>query len=324
MESLTDMVFSQGSLLELNIGKWSGELKATPADLGFDKNSRDNLQHVSLGTVHLIDPKALHNLNVKESEVRAFFYRNSNRFPVGGSRFLFSKRLQTVTSELLKIRAEWNLLVADLVSKYPALRDAQASVLKKNLDALYINKNQEETKLLALARIAASYPTEAEITQRCYIRWNTYHIKSGAVGQANQGVSDELDAQLRDWVLESSHEEHVSLGDVAKNVLELLRKNNHLTSKNVRPLAHSIENFEANSFLLGSGAHSLIQKLRYYFVISPGGAVDAKLTAERLKGPEVEALFESIAGLADRDVADNHVKVSLAKLGTPYQRLLSL
>jgi len=323
---IVNAVFSNGTLMNLQVGKWSGTKRMRPTDLLLD-DARINEDRLNLGFKRLLPVEDFKKFTKIEGEARAYLYSHSLDFPIAGARFVSYKALKAILDKVREFKERYNRVADDLISRYDLVKSNQLTALDEESDKLIEGELKkvytkpeservlryqelEEWRKLQRRKHESAYPAILSLREKFYFGWQTFEIKpsSGAIteieAEAALEAREKLNADLTSWVKSASIEMHQVLGNAAKNCLEQMKKHGKVNPKNLKPLIKAFESFKAMDFTGKSEFHDKIERIRKEFLGDGGvetGAVNVNSTDTSKRS--FTELVEEVAKLASDDVA---------------------
>lgn len=150
-------IFTDGVLLDLDIGYWRGWTKLNADDL--DKEEKDILDVFALGKKRMLRNQDFSNFTVVESRARSLLQRFSYPFMLSTVRFVPFTTLKEMLEELEILKKGFNDYTDLFLIEYDGMRE--------NFLSLYTQlRNKLEGK----------YPTLDELQYKYYFRWTLMEI----------------------------------------------------------------------------------------------------------------------------------------------------
>jgi hypothetical protein len=132
-ENIEDVLFKQGILFDLDIGRWAAHKKLDKDDL-FLQQINPNAFH--LGHKKLMPKESIEKIQKIESAARSALMACSADFPIAGARFVRYPVLENLQNKLLDLKSKYHDEVAQFLKNYPELRAKQMEVLNEQADIL--------------------------------------------------------------------------------------------------------------------------------------------------------------------------------------------
>lgn len=361
-EQVISALWSQGTLIDLGIGRSTFQKKLNETDLGL-KGMNKGAYH--FGHKKLLPENALENLISIESEARSFLDTRSLKFPLSGARFVYYRTLKEVLDRLESCRSRWDAEVQTLIANFESLKQTQLQVLDDEATKIMSMKLSEiplpgpEDDLVAKAKMLKFkedkkaeweawlstqkhshrllYPLPEELPGMFRFGWRMFKISAvdglSAMSAMEKDTlleaQDKLKAEMKQWVKESATALHRSLGEAAANAKQLLEKQGKLNPKNLKPLFDSFEVFKAVDFTGSSDFHNKVEAIRQKFVIQrSGGGLDLEKTAAGINDTatgmqEFKEMLNTLSDLAVSGVAEAAGLSSLSKVGE-FRRIIEM
>lgn len=348
-ESITDVLFNKGTLIDLHVGKPTFQKKLRQADILATNIDEDVIY---LGHKKLLPPSATKELTTLEGRGRMALADRSLPFPIEGTRFVHIRTLPDVLTQLSAIRDEWNEEVGKLVLKYPELVekqliefDTQCKQLRKNellkfTDPKELEKKEKELdQWMELQRInnRMMYPDRAALPALFKFQWRMFKI-SPADGFAELDKASQEDLahaqvqlkqELRNWVKEASADIHRTLGEAAANAASILASSGKLNARSIKPLFDAFDTFSSVDFAGSSDFRRVIDDIRKRFgQNNRDGLLNYSRTADAVNESDVgkqafTALLKNVAALAEDTVAAEAGIKAVAQAGE-FGRVLDI
>jgi hypothetical protein len=185
-------LFSEGVLVDLDVGFWSGQKKLAAKDLGLDEKELPEV--FSLGRKRLVPTEALGEIRRIESRAREAVEQNSHKFPIGGAQFVPIKRFVTLAAALDGLKAEFDREADAFCKGYQKFQDEVRPEYGKAADLAYeIHKDRHGGRLSRadftanfVAALEAAYPSPVGLRERFHFTWSVFEISmpgSSATGR---------------------------------------------------------------------------------------------------------------------------------------------
>lgn len=320
-----EVLFNQGVLMHLYVGKWTGNRKLRQKDLLLDGVNPDVIY---VGHKKLLPKEAQARLTYIEGQARHYLDQHSLDFPIGKAKYIYYRALTKVIQRLREFKTEWDAAVRDLIVGYPEFQrqqlerlDAQSHLLaEQELEKTAPDKRRE--RALALRQWEEEqakanrelYPTATELQKMYAFEWRLFRVSAlDTVDQMSLlEQNDLIEAQesvkrdLQSWVRDASQQIHQTLGEACRNAHRMLEENGRLTPRNLRPLFDAFEAFQSVSFSEGSQFQQSIDRIRQrYLTPDPSGSADFQRTADAVNNSpdELAQLLGTLSTLAVDQVA---------------------
>lgn len=313
--TLSEELFARGALMGLHIGRWTAIKKMSSNDMLLEENEVDS-DVIYLGHKKLLPKAATKPLVELEGRARVTLASRSMEFPIAGARFVTYASLPDVVARLSAIKDQWNLEVANLVQKYPALREQQLVMLDRQAQQ-FVNeelkkvdtetqsyKERQEQLIVWLAEQKKMnqnfYPKVEDLRKKFDFTWRMFTISAlEGINELDvvevQEAQERLRADLQDWVRSATASMHKVLGEAAANAKDLLQKNGKLTPRNLTPLFNAFESFISVDFTGKSTFQATIQEIKSKFLVAkPDGTYDMLKVAEGLSNDQRRAEFDGL------------------------------
>lgn len=337
---IEDVLFKQGILFDLDIGRWAAIKKLDKEDLNL---SSINPNAFHLGHKKLMPKETIDKVTEIESKARSTLMACSSDFPIAGARFVRYPVLEPLLLKLGELKIKFFAEVKDLLDNYPILRAKQLSILNAQSEDI-ANAKKTELKLVSpealgevdvwLARQRskndAAYPNVADLGTKFRFEWRMFKVSAAdslAVVSADQAIEahKKLQGDLQEWVHETATMMHQTLGEAAAHCNELLEKQGKLNPKNLKPLFDAFEAFKAIDFT-GSDVQKKLDDIKKQYAYVSGGKIDYEASANAINA-DVHAmsglknLLSNLGQFAVAEVAKDAGEKALSKI-TGYGRVM--
>ena len=131
-----DMLFEQGSLVDLDISFWRGQRKLLAADLNLELGPAAE-RVFSLGRKRLVPKEKMQAFQKVEHTARKAVDEASLPFPLAGARFIPAEKIQELESGLVALRSEFEDSARQFAFEYPQLRDEVRPLLVDAADEVW-------------------------------------------------------------------------------------------------------------------------------------------------------------------------------------------
>jgi len=211
-------LFLSGSVVDLDIGLWSGRTQIQAKDFGI-ADSKEVQKALSLGSHRLFPKESFDEIMDIVRDAKRTVEWHSLPFPfVRGARYVPSDKLPALTAKLKKIREGFDGAVAIFVANYEATKTIQIPVLEK---ALQDAAHTPEAAQAALQRLQTEYPAPEAAKEKFRLSWAVYAISAPKDAAAAEGVAAETEAVrsiVKSMVMELRTEFSEKVGKIAKVV----------------------------------------------------------------------------------------------------------
>jgi hypothetical protein len=346
-DQATEVLFDRGTLMDLYIGKPTFQKKLRQTDIlmeGIDNNA------LYLGHKFLLSKTATEDLVNIEGRARRALSDKSIEFPLSGARFVYYRALTDVLLELKALRDEWNEAVADLIRRYPELKQEQLAVLDSQYERLMQNElaktpaGEQQAKRLKLTSWLEQqklndrnlYPPAESLRQVFHFEWRMFKISALSGMEEMSSLSQDalLEAQtqlrqdLQHWVRSASVEMHRALGEAAANSLTMLTEKGKLNPRNLKPLFDAFDTFKAIDFTGASNFREVVDRMRSTFgLLDAQGNLDYEQIAFNINNTAgmdtFRSLLTKISELAVDQVAETAGLDALRSVGE-FKRVIEV
>ena len=188
-------LFSQGTLVDLDVGIWAGLARVLPGDLGIPKTEAVQ-RALTFGHERLVSKSYLQPLRDLEQAARAAVDNVSITFPlIKGSRYVPRKNRQKLEAELAGIKVEFEAAVAAFLTGYEQHKAEQNIQLRK---ALMTAAKDPAAVDGAMARLAGKYPGVQALAGLNFMTWRYLAITAPKDGEAATGEVNAVTEALTD------------------------------------------------------------------------------------------------------------------------------
>lgn len=336
---IEDVLFKQGILFDLDIGRWAAIKKLDKDDLHL---SSINPNAFHLGHKKLMPKETVDKVYEIESKARSALMICSSDFPIAGARFVRYPVLEQLLAKLGELRVKFFAEVKDLLENYPILRAKQLSILNAQSESIATIKKLELLgKKDALDEVDvwlarqfqrndAAFPKVEILGEKFRFEWRMFKVSTAdslAIISADQAIEahKKLQGDLQEWVHETAMMMHKTLGEAAAHANELLEKQGKLNPKNLKPLFDAFEAFKAIDFA-GSDVQQKLDDIKKQYAYVSGGKIDYEASANAINA-DVHAmsglknLLSNLGQFAVEDVAKEAGEKALSKI-TGYGRVM--
>lgn len=341
-KDIEEVLFKQGILFDLDIGRWAGIRKLDKSDLLL---SQLNPNAIHLGHKRLIPKEAIEKVTEIEGKARHVLAKCSSEFPIAGARFVRYPMLEFLITELTTLKAKFLYEAKELIKDYPKLRAQQLDTLNAQARALADEKlaNIQDKKSAAALEIEAwfndqkqknfeSFPEVEKLESRFRFQWRLFKVSSAdslSKVSAEQAIEahQKLQADLNEWIEETAVLMHKTLGQAAANAKALLEKQGKLNPKNLKPLFDAFDAFKAVDFT-ESDLQKKLMEIKEQFAVNVKGSIDYELSAEEINNSDdakkqISGLLSKLGDLAIDKVAEEAGAEAVQKL-SGFKRSIKL
>lgn len=339
----TEILFDQGTLVDLYIGRPTFQRKLRSASLLLEGVINDNA--LQLGNKRLMPKEALAMHVTLEGMARTVLTNRSIGFPISGARFVAYSALPALLKRLQDIRHQWNMATTVFVQRYEELREKQLQVLDKQTEDLMYKQlamMSEEERSKRSSKLLQWQDNEREATREMYPKvedvagsfqfsWRMFKVSALEGGAQAKGLmlddqeilaaQTEMRADLQKWVRSAMAEAHKALGETAKQARELFEKQGKLHPKNLRPIFEAFETFSAIEFTGKSDWRKQVEEAKSRFIVRDAeGNIDIERTSIGINSTEMASgefkkLLDSIGTLAVGKASEEAGLMALSRVG---------
>lgn len=318
-----EVLFNQGILMHLFVGKWSANKKLRQRDILAEGL---NPELIYLGHKKLMPKEAQQRLQQIEGRARSFLDAHALDFPIGKAKYVYYRALPQVVERLRRYKLDWDQAVNDLVEGYPdfqvqqlARLDAQNHALADQELTKVTNPTLRHEKFLELEKWEVEqkrinrnlYPDVNTLKQRYAFEWRLFRVNAmdgvEMMSQLQQTELADAQRQIRadysNWVRQASAELHRELGEACAQAQRILETNGRISARSLKPLFDAFETFQAVSFSEGSEFQRSIDRIRQLYA-ARGTDLQETAAAVNESPEELRRLLGTLSSLAVDRVAE--------------------
>jgi hypothetical protein len=236
-------IFTDGVLVDLNIGKWTGARSLQAEDLGIPKEKLPKT--FRLGQKTLVPKEVIDNFSHLDYLARKLLTDKSFPFAFGNARFVPKKLFQEFVDELKTLQERFFNSVEDLCTNYEKyklevrpeyVKAAHAAFNRLSKFDTDFDESQDEFINNFLARVDSFYPTVESVRKRFSMSFVVFQVAMPDLSQA--GIDDVVSEARKSQLIENTYkdalydkvQEYVNnmvgeLRDKASSVLTTLKNN---------------------------------------------------------------------------------------------------
>jgi len=222
-------LFSDGSLVDIDISMWTGEKRLQPEDLGIPKESVPKT--FTLGSKKLLPKEVRSKFKNLDYEARKLLDSKSVSFPFGGARFVPKKALVEFVQEMDKLQQKFQKIVDDLIINYNKykldIRAEYVAAAHKAYDRLSqlkgFDKTRDEYINEFLARVDTFYPNVDKIRDKYSMDYHVFQVALPDITQAT--YEDIVSEQKKIDMMEKAFTSKINrkIEEFAQNMIEEIR-----------------------------------------------------------------------------------------------------
>jgi hypothetical protein len=342
---IEDVLFKQGILFDLDVGRWQAAKKLNVDDLHLPNLDKGAFH---LGHKKLLPKHAVAKIQEIESKARSTLASCSSDFPIAGARFVRYPVLEGLLEKLTSLKIKFHIEVKALLTQYPELKKQQLAHLNSQAEKIAEKQLQQgdakPSKQLQdeingwlknqYIKNENAFLEMDELKARFRFEWRMFQV-SAADGlshvSADQAIEahKKLQGDLQEWIAETAVIMHKTLGEAAANAKALLEKQGKLNPKNLKPLFEAFEAFKSIDFSDSDIKKTLDDiKEKYAYSTKDKDGIDFETSATMLNNnphamTNLKELLESIGKYAVEDIAKEAGQVALAKV-TGHVRVMDV
>lgn len=347
-ENIEDVLFKQGILFDLDIGRWAAHKKLDKDDL-FLQQINPNAFH--LGHKKLMPKESIEKIQKIESAARSALMVCSADFPIAGARFVRYPVLENLQNKLLDLKGKYHEEVEQFLKNYPELRMKQMEVLNEQADILADDRlaRLESVNLDADKKTEAidaindwrerqykknmdAFPSEEKLQEKFRFEWRLFKVSAAdslTTVSPEQALEahKKLQGDLQEWIQETAVLMHKALGEAAAHANELLKKQGKLNPKNLKPLFDAFETFKALDFGK-SDITTVLDELKQKYAFLSDGKIDFDKSATGINSTEsakegLKSVLDSLSQLAIEEIAEEQGQKAVSNLAQ-YGRVVTV
>lgn len=323
---ITDLLFNEGTLFDLDIGRWAATKKLTAKEVLLEDI---DTSAIHLGHKRLLPKEALIEIIKLEGKARAALESHSLPFPIAGARFVYLRTLHGLVEQLIQIRESYYRAVNDFVEAYPFYKTTQLERLNNMAQGRYAaelmkfqGRPDYDAKKVELdlwlqeeqQSNQSKYPDDAKLRSKFRFDWHIFKIAE-FTGDGTTLSADEINEaqvklknELNNWVRSAAVAMHRTLGEAALQAKEMLQRHQKIHPRNLKPLFDAFETFRSINFTGSSDIQQVIEQIKTQFGVTQEGTLDYSATAENINTGgsqgEFTTLLNQVAELAVEDAAE--------------------
>lgn len=339
---IEDVLFKQGILFDLDVGRWAAIKKLNVDDLDLPNLDPGAFK---LGHKKLLPKTAVSKIQEIESKARSTLAARSSDFPIAGARFVRYPVLEDLLEKLTSLKVDFLKEVKSLVENYPTLKKAQLEVLNSQADKIAAKRAENAIPLTKekkdeidgwlknqYLKNQESFLEVDELKAKFKFEWRMFKV-SAADGLSNVSADQAIEAHkklqgdLQEWIAETAVIMHQTLGEAAKHAKQLLEKQGKLNPKNLKPLFDAFAAFKSIDFA-NSDVQKTLDDIKEKYAYASKDGIDYETSATMLNNDpnamtNLKDLLETIGKYAVEDIAKEAGQVALAKV-TGYGRVMDV
>lgn len=222
-------LFTDGSLVDIDISMWTGEKRLQPEDLGIPKESVPKA--FTLGSKKLLPQEVRAKFKNLDYEARKLLDSKSVSFPFGGARFVPKKAMLEFIEEMDKLQQKFQKIVDDLIKNYNKykldIRSEYVAAAHKAYDRLSklkgFDKTRDEYINEFLERVDAFYPEVDKIRDKFSMDYHVFQVALPDITQAS--YEDIVSEQKKINMMEKAFTNKINrkIEEFAQNMIEEIR-----------------------------------------------------------------------------------------------------
>lgn len=252
-----EALFTDGLLINLNIGQWAGLAKNTKEDLGITHNDPLPKYVVGLGMKRMCPHALAKTWGYHASRARTVLYAHAfTNFPLSGGAFVPAKALPTIIDLLEQHKEKFDKAWrAGLIDNFDQVRE----------DFLSSQKPEHRERLEQI------FPTRAVVEERFYFEYSAYTVslpkkiqglKDKASEDAMEKFRRDLDTRVEGFLAESVQTLRAKAADLCTTVIDNVKSGKTVSQKNLKSLASFIDRFKALNFVGDTQIEAKLTALR--------------------------------------------------------------
>lgn len=295
-------LFTNGSLIDLNVSMWDGLVKVHPEDMGVDRDAVKGA--ITFGHERLVPVMSLQAIRDAASKARGIIDSYSIPFKlVPGSRFLPRSTRADALEALNKAHTEFHKAVNDFMDKYEGYKIDHRPTLRY---ALVEASGDVATAEHALARITRLYPAEGELRQSFGLSWSTFSIAAPRDGGDGEEQGSAIAAEIGHMVDRVREQ----LTEKVTDILDLAARGGRITEKTYNSALRFCERVDTLNIFADDGLKAAVRAVRAAVSAAksgedPGAALTNGLGAvttelQKSRDSAINSAAAMMAGQAER------------------------
>jgi hypothetical protein len=303
MSDLTwDSVFLAGSLIDLDVGIWSGLTRLKPEDLGIAETPEVKAA-LQLGHERLIPKEALEEIFRIVWRARTNVELVSLRFTaVQGARFVPVQKREQLEQDLLGFQADFNEAVQNFLSEYEKHKAEMRPLIETALRQAAKSPQDAE---IGIARILNSYPSIEALQNKFKFCWRAFGISVPKDGAKGGIIAETEDA--REVVLNMVRQLREEATEKLTSVLQLLIRGGKFTSKTVNSVSEVCKRLKSLNFFQDEQLEAALNQAMSILSGEPGqsmitGLAQVGQSLKQESDENFKKIEESLIGLGKRKI----------------------
>ena len=253
-----DDLFKGGSVIDLDIKRWTARAKILPRDLGI-QDSSEIRQALSLGCHRLVPRQAFAAISSAIQMAQTAVAAHSVPFAmIRGARFIPDGRKEECLADLAKAKAKFEVACDAFEAAYAEVKATQLPILK---EALTQAARSPEAAEAAFNRLCAEYPSS--VRDKFNLSWNRYVISSAKDQAMGDAVAEEA-ANVKSVIGDVIGQLRTQLGERVQELMDLVQKNGSVNKKSINSTLRLLERLEQLNFSQDRGLQAQITQVRLW------------------------------------------------------------
>lgn len=272
-------VFTEGTLIQINVSRWSGLKYLDAEDLGLKREDID-AELFSLGRKRLMSKERMQRFKTLENRARKAVDSYSFSFPLGKASFVPAAALPKVIAEVDEAVVAFTSETEKLVADYEDIKAAMLTQYREALPKIYerLSSGDEDSDAVEgyseftsrlLGKIEAAYP--ADIGARYSLSYSLYRVELPAdarieaiesdvaaevaserarlLAEKNEEMRNRINEDVDDFVVKVVGALRSEVAEVCGRVSDLIGRGTTLKEGSLDSLRELIEKFKTLNFM---------------------------------------------------------------------------
>lgn len=265
-------VFTEGTLVEVNVSRWSGLKYLDAEDLGL-KSEEVDAELFSLGRKRLLTKERMQRFKSVENRARKAVDAYSFSFPLGKAAFVPAAAIAKVVEEIDKAVVEFNAERDRLAEDYDEIKGAMIAQYREALPKIYERLGPDETfPVFAerfLAKIEEAYPVD--IASRFELSYSLYRVelpeearieaieagvaaevaseRANLIASKNAEMRERINKDVDEFVVKVVAALRAEVAEVCGRVSDLIGRGSPIKEGSLDSLRDMVEKFKTLNFM---------------------------------------------------------------------------
>lgn len=282
-----ERVFTEGTLIQVNVARWSGLKYLDAEDLGLKSEDIDS-DLFSLGRKRLLSKSRMQSFKSIENRARKTVDKYSFPFPLGKAAFIPAAAIPKVIEELDKHIVDFDGATETLVKDYEDVKKAMIGLYQNNLPSIYerlgdaVDETFPEFSARFLDKIARAYPQD--IKSRYSLSYSMFRVsmpedaraeaietgvaaevaeqKAKLIAKKNKEMQKRINEDVDDFVVKVVGALRGEVSEVCGRVSELIARGAPVKETSLGALRDMVEKFKTLNFMGDEEINSQIEEVK--------------------------------------------------------------